>query len=271
MVSDDKFASTLTFGQFVKAIASFGAPFVASFAAVRFGDWKLLFPVYAAFSVLALALLSTIKIREEPYTAGGNFGRSLALLGNPAVLLFFLGIMAHVGIDVGINATAPRLLDGVGGMNLTTGGMFGLGAGFATSIYFIFRMIGCFAGSFILARGRRPVFWVASVGLMALSVAGFLMFRNELALYACLAFVGLGNSNIFPMLFTKAVRRLPERSNEVSGLLIMGIVSGAIFPFLMGIASDAAGAQWGAIVVVAVLVAYLLFLSAGMKDAPAAE
>lgn len=243
-----------------------GAPFIASFVAVKFGEWKLLFPIYAAFTALALALLSTIKIKEEPYTTKSNFGKSIALLGNPAILLFFLGIMAHVGIDVGINATAPKLLDGINGMDLKTGGIFGLGAGFATSVYFIFRMIGCFTGSFILARGKQIYFWIASVVLMALSVAGFWTFKNEWMLYVCLAFVGFGNSNIFPMVFTKAVQKLPERSNEVSGLMIMGVVSGAIFPLLMGVASDAVGAQWGAIAVVAVLVVYLLYLSVQIKE-----
>ncbi|MDR2823666.1 MAG: hypothetical protein LBB41_00530 [Prevotellaceae bacterium] len=243
-----------------------GAPFIASFVAVKFGEWKLLFPIYAAFTALALALLSTIKIKEEPYTTKSNFGKSIALLGNPAILLFFLGIMAHVGIDVGINTTAPKILDGVNGMDLKTGGIFGLGAGFATSIYFIFRMLGCFSGSFILARGKHIYFWITSVVLMALSVVGFWMFKNELMLYVCLALVGFGNSNIFPMVFTKAVQKLPNRSNEVSGLMIMGIVSGAIFPLLMGIASDAVGAQWGAIAVVAVLVVYLFFLSCKIKE-----
>jgi fucose permease len=265
IVSDEKFASTLTFGQFVKAIASFGAPFIASFVAVKFGDWKLLFPIYAAFTALALILLSTIKIEEQPYTTESNFGKSLALLKNPAILLFFFGIMAHVGIDVGINTTAPKILDGVNGMDLKTGGMFGLGAGFATSIYFIFRMLGCFSGSFILAKSKHIYFWLVSVIFMALSVIGFLIFKNEIMLYVCLALVGFGNSNIFPMVFTKAVQTLPERGNEVSGLMIMGIVSGAIFPLLMGVASDAMNSQAGAVIVTALLVVYLFCLSGKIK------
>ncbi len=261
IVSDDKFASTLTFGQFIKAIASFGAPFIASFAAVKFGDWKLLFPIYAAFTILALILLSTIKIEEQPYTTKSNFAKSLNLLKNPTILLFFFGIMAHVGIDVGINTTAPKILNGINGMDLQTGGMFGLGAGFATSIYFVFRMIGGFSGTFILAKGKYTNFWIISVLLMVLSVVGFLAFQNEILLYVSLALVGFGNSNIFPMVFTKAVQTLPERGNEVSGLMIMGIVSGAIFPLFMGIASDALQSQSGAILVTAGAVIYLAALT----------
>ena len=58
-------ASTLTFGQFVKAIASFMAPYIAMWGAMAsiptFGlGWRVLFPVYMIIGVLAsLFLLST--------------------------------------------------------------------------------------------------------------------------------------------------------------------------------------------------------------------
>ncbi|MDR1594759.1 MAG: hypothetical protein LBS43_09825, partial [Prevotellaceae bacterium] len=54
--------------------------------------------------------------------------------------------------------------------------------------------------------------------------------------------------------------------NEISGLMIMGIAGGAIFPLLMGVASDMVGAQWGAVLVVAALVAYLFVLSSFLKS-----
>jgi len=260
IVSKEKFASTLTFGQFVKAIASFAAPFVAAFTAKAFGDWKLLFPIYAAFTAFALGLLFTIKIEEEPYTTNSNFAKSLGLLGVPTILMFFLGIMAHVGIDVGVNTTAPKILmERIAGMKLESGGIFG-GAGAATSVYFMFRLLGCLLGTVILAKCKHINFWYVSVALMALSLVGFFFVSNEWLLYVCLALVGFGNSNIFPMIFTKAVLTLPDRSNEVSGLMIMGIAGGAIFPLLMGVCSDMLNAQAGAVIVLAVLVVYLFFL-----------
>jgi fucose permease len=261
VVSSDKFASTLTFGQFVKAIASFAAPFVAAYMALRFGDWKLLFPIYSSCTLLALALLSTVKITEQPVAGKSNFGKSLSLLGKTDVLLFFLGIMAHVGIDVGVNATAPKILmERIGGMTLDSGGMFG-GAGVATSVYFMFRLAGCLLGTVILAKYKHIRFWYVSVAAMALAAAGFFCVANEWLLYACLALIGFGNSNIFPMIFSRAVQCLPERSNEISGLMIMGVSGGAVFPLLMGIMSDFVHAQWGAIIVIAALIAYLFCIS----------
>jgi fucose permease len=259
IVSENRFASTLTFGQFVKAIASFAAPLLAGWAALQFGDWKLFYPIYALMTVLALVFLGVVKIEEKPYESKSSFFDCFRLLGKGSVLLFFLGIMAHVGIDVGINATAPKILMERTGMTLVD-------AGLATSVYFLFRVAGCFSGTFILARVQVHKFFIVSVVCMALSVVGLFFFSNTTLLYIAIALIGFGNSNIFPMIFSKALQSLPERDNEVSGLMIMGIAGGAVFPLLMGVASDWAGAQRGAVWVVAALVAYLFVLSSFLRD-----
>ena len=57
-------------------------------------------------------------------------------------------------------------------------------------------------------------------------------------MYTGIGLFGLGNSNIFPVMFSQALVRVPGSQNEVSGLMITGISGGAIFPLLMGVASD---------------------------------
>ena len=61
LIKDEKLSGALTFGQFVKAIASFVAPILAAWGAVRFGKWQVLFPVFAVVSVLAVVLLARDK------------------------------------------------------------------------------------------------------------------------------------------------------------------------------------------------------------------
>ncbi len=253
VVSSNQMASTLTFGQFVKALASFAAPIVAAFAALHFGNWKLLFPLYALATLLAFLLLGVTKIEEKLGGTKSSFFDCIRLLGNWQILLFFFGIMAHVGIDVGVNATAPKILMERSGMTLVE-------AGFATSLYFLFRVIGSFLGTFILAKFPIRKFFLVSLVLMALSAIGLFAFTNSTLLYIAIALVGFGNSNIFPMIFSTAMQSMPERENEVSGLMIMGIAGGAVFPLLMGVFSDIAGKQWGAVVVISVLVVYLFFI-----------
>jgi len=112
IITGDKLASTLTFGQFVKAIASFLAPYIAMWGATQtiptFGlGWRVLFPMYMVIAVLAIVLLGSTPIEEEQPDKASGFKACLALLGKPFILLSFIGIMCHVGIDVGTNTTAP--------------------------------------------------------------------------------------------------------------------------------------------------------------------
>ena len=253
----NKLASTLTFGQFVKAIASFLAPFIALWGATGalplFGlGWRVLFPFYTAIAVLAILWLGATPIEEEQQDDHvSNFGECFALMRNPFILLCFLAIMCHVGIDVGTNTTAPKLLEERLGLSLDD-------AAFATSLYFIFRTIGCLTGSVILQKLSTRKFMLISVGLMLLSMIGMMAFSSRFVIYASIALVGYGNSNVFSMAFSEALLALPNKRNEVSGLMIMGLFGGTLFPLAMGLLSDAIGGQSGAIMVMTVGVVYLM-------------
>ena len=247
-------ASTLTFGQFVKAIASFLAPYLAMWGAMgvlpTMGlGWRALFVIYLVMGIFATLLLAGTPIEEEPVGQASSVTSCLRLLGKPVVLLSFIGIMCHVGIDVGTNTTAPKILMERLGYTLNE-------AAFATSLYFIFRTLGCLTGSLFLRLLRTRTFFIISVVIMALSMAGLLFGHSQTVLYASIALVGYGNSNVFSMIFSQALTDMPEQKNEVSGLMIMGLFGGTVFPLLMGFASDAVG-QMGAIAVMAVGVIYL--------------
>ncbi len=255
IIGDKNLASTLTFGQFVKAIASFLAPYLAMWGATQampsFGyDWRVLFLVYLVVGLLSAALLWATPIQEE-MAAGrtSSFMDCIRLLGKPIVLLSFFSIMCHVGIDVGTNTTAPKLLMERVGMTLNE-------AAFATSLYFIFRTIGALTGSFFLRIMKTRWFFIFSVCLMAASMALMFGGQSKAVLYTAIALVGYGNSNIFSMAFSEALLSVPDKQNEVSGLMIMGLFGGTIFPLIMGFCSDAMG-QAGAVAVMAVGVLYL--------------
>ena len=255
-------ASTLTFGQFVKAIASFMAPYIAAWGATQaipsFGlGWRVLFPIYMIVGIAASLFLLSTPIEEEgpafagetSPTVGKQFAACFRLLGKPIVLLSFIGIMCHVGIDVGTNMTAPKILMERLGMTLND-------AAFATSLYFIFRTLGCLTGSFFLRVVNNRLFFVISITMMALSMCGLFFGTTKLVLYIAIALVGYGNSNVFSLVFAQALQSVPDKQNEVSGLMIMGLFGGTVFPLIMGFASDAMG-QAGAVLVMAVGVAYL--------------
>lgn len=257
IVTGKQLASTLTFGQFVKAIASFIAPIIAAWAATTFGDWKILFPIFATISIIAVLLLGVTSIQESKGETT-SFGQCFSLLGNKFVLLSFIGIMCHVGIDVGTNVTAPKILMERLGESLET-------AGFATSVYFLFRTIGCFSGTFILAKVSARMFFVIGVVCMILGMGGLTFAANQSLIYVCVALMGFGNSNIFPIIFSQAMLHLPDSKNAVSGLMIMGLFGGTVFPLLMGLATDSIGSQIGAVIVMLVGILYLLAFSSKIK------
>ena len=262
IISGDKLASSLTFGQFVKAIASFLAPYIAMWGATctipQFGlGWRVLFPIYMVIAILAILWLSATPIEEEKPDKASGFVDCLKLLGNPFIILCFLGIMCHVGIDVGTNTTAPKILMERLGMTLDE-------ASFATSMYFIFRTIGCFSGAIILQKVSSKLFFIISVICMLAAMVLLFVSDAQYVIYTAIALIGFGNSNVFSIVFSQALLSLPEKKNEISGLMIMGLFGGTVFPLLMGFASDAMG-QDGAVGVMTVGVVYLLFYTLKIK------
>lgn len=262
LISGDRLASTLTFGQFVKAIASFLAPILAAWGATTylptFGlGWKVLFVIYAVVSILSVATLGATPIQEERADKASGIGECLKLLSRPFILLCFLGIMCHVGIDVGTNTTAPKIIMERLGLPLEE-------AGFATSVYFIFRTAGCFIGAFLLRSVSPRLFFGASVVMMLVAMAMLSVCDSLMPIYVALGLIGFGNSNIFSIVFSQALLYAPTEKNEVSGLMIMGLFGGTVFPLAMGFAADAMG-QIGAVAVMTAGVAYLMYYTLKIK------
>ena len=263
LISADKLASTLTFGQFVKAIASFLAPILAAWGATAvlptFGlGWRAFLVIYAVISFLSISILSATPIQEERPDKASGIVECLKLLGSPFILLCFLGIMCHVGIDVGTNTTAPKILMERLSLPLEE-------AGFATSIYFIFRTLGCFSGAFILNKVSAKSFFGFSVAMMLLAMGMLFVCDTLIPIYVGIALIGFGNSNVFSIIFAQALLSSPDEKNEISGLMIMGLFGGTVFPLAMGFAADALG-QVGAIAVMTIGVVYLLYFTTRIKQ-----
>ena len=263
LISPARLASTLTFGQFVKALASLLAPYLMSWGAASliptFGlSWKIVFPIFAIVNLLSIAMLSATPITEEKPDKTTGFVECIRLLGKPFIAICFIGIMCHVGVDVGTNTFAPQILIERLGMKVED-------AVIATQIYFYFRTGGCLLGSWILARMSAKKFFLFSVFCMILGILALFIGQSELVILAGAALIGFGNSNIFSIVFAQALNACPTEKNEVSGLMIMGLIGGTVFPFCMGLAQNSFGII-GAVAVMAVGVLYLCFYTTKIKS-----
>lgn len=134
LISGNALASVLTLGQFLKAVSSFLGPLIAGGAASLWGDWKLIFPVYAIVTLISMLwLLGCVHENASKEVHVTSFSSAIGLFKDRYILMLFLGILFVVGIDVGLNTTIPKLLMERVGLSLDE-------AGLGTSLYFSVRI-----------------------------------------------------------------------------------------------------------------------------------
>ena len=259
VVRGDRLTSSLTLGQFIKAIAAFLGPIIAGVAAGSLGNWKLVFLVFAVITIISGLWLLLTPIQEKPVSQNtSTFGESFGLLKDSTILMLFLGIVFVVGIDVGLNTTIPKFLMERCSIPLEQ-------AGLGTSLYFVARTIGTFVGAILLVKlsGRKFFIWSMLAAIPALLV--MLLIGNLWSILILVFIIGFAIANVFSIIFSAALKKLPEYANEISGLMIMGVAGGAVIPLIMGITSDSVG-QTGGMGILLVAMTYLLYSAFKLKE-----
>lgn len=254
VVPGHRTSSFLSFSQFIKAIGSMiGAPLATVFAASRFHDWKILFLVFGIVSILSVLWLGATKIDEAKVEIKATFGSSFNLLGTGFVFMMVMAIFLVVGVDVGFNSNSGNFLIKQFGIEQTA-------AESGRSVYFFGRMLGTFLGAILLTRITSGKFfvWTSVLGIICFIL--ILLVHSQPLAWFLVFMIGLSVANIWPLVFSIAVRRYPERSNEISGLMMMAISGGAVIPLLVGWISDLSNVAIGMTVLIACMV-YLLIVS----------
>lgn len=259
VVAKEKLTGTLTLGQFVKAVCSFFGPIITSWVSGMVFGWKLIFPIYAATSLIAFIWLWLTPIHEQQKGEPVSLHKTLALFKDKYIAAFFIGILVLVGVDVGINTTFPKLLMERCGLQLNE-------AGLGNSVYFFSRTLGALGGGIFLLKYAETKFFRCSVWLALIGLAGMLITKNLWGMIAFVVIFGLGYANLFAIIFSLSMKRVPDRANEVSALLIMGVSGGALLPPLLGVVSDRFGTQTAALSVLIMVWLYLVWLIGRVKD-----
>lgn len=256
-VRKEMLTSILTWGQFIKAISSFLGPILAGAAAIYTGQWKQIFTIYATITLLSLVWtwMSVPNVKEEKQAI--DIKATFSLFKDSFIFSLFVGIIMVVGIDVGLNTVIPKILIEKTGMALEQ-------AGLGTSLYFVAKTAGTFIGALLLAKwSPKGIFRICMViGLIAL--AGMIFGQQSILMYVLIVVVGIAYANVFSIIFSNALQYKPERNNDISALMVMGVSGGALFPPIMGLVSDMSN-QATSLVVLVLGTVYLMMIALSKK------
>lgn len=259
MVKGQLLTSSLTAGQVLKAVSSFCGPLIAAFAANQLNDWHYIFPIFAGITLISGVWLFFTHVDKETVSPATSMGDSFKLLGDNNILLLFLGIVAVVGIDVGLNMESSKLLIERLNVDLSV-------VSKAPSVYFFCRTIGAFIGTALLVKvSTMKYFRINMLAAVALLIPLFFV-QTKLPILILIGLLGFACAGIFSVIFSLAIQLRPDKANEISGLMVTGIVGGAIAPPLMTNLSAAMGSQNGALIILGIAILYLVFLSFKIKS-----
>jgi fucose permease len=254
VTSKSKLPGFLSFSQFIKAIISFLGPIITAQFATQTGNWKLVLAVYGATSLLAAIWLTLTPISEtKPERKPATFASCIGLMKNRFMAFMALSIFLIVGIEVGLNTNIANILMSKYNVSIEK-------AVLAISFFFAGETISRLLGAFILNWIKPRAFLFIIVILSLVGVAGVLAAPNLTIAYNSILLIGLGLGNMFPVIFSFALEKMPDRANEVSGHLIMAVSGGAVVPLIIGLVSTLAGPPMSILVVGACLL-YLLWVS----------
>ena len=258
-----KYASYLSYGQFIKAIGSLSGALIPLIAAMFWGlDWKLLFPIYSVIILITIVYLHFTKINdkaddisnEEP----ASFASCMSALTTPKIALMVLGIFFYVGAEVTMSSRLPTFLEHAFQFDIKEFGLLG------TLFFFLSLMVGRFIGGMVLARVSTARFLIASSIISLIGIWGLFLAPNTIVGFIVIGLIGLGFANIFPLIFSMTIESFPGKSNEISGLMVTAIIGGAIMPVVFGFIADSFGFMSGFFVCFASFL-YILFLSLTTK------
>jgi len=254
-----RFARNLSFAQFIKGVGSVGSAALVARLAVGELGWRRVFPVFLALTILSLVAVLLLKVKETRAEAPPSIGSSLALLREPVFGLAVLGIFLYVGAEVCMSTWLGPRLETLG-LDESRSKFLG------PTLFFGGLTLGRLLGSGVLHFLSPRWFFRVSAAMGALGILAVLSGAPAVAIVG-VALAGLGFANIWPVLFSLTVEARPERSAELSGLMCMAIVGGAVLPPLMGRVNDALG--WTAAFLIPLAsFAYLLALSSRGEARP---
>lgn len=259
---EEHFAFNSVMAQLVFGLASFLSPHVYSYLVTNLqdyqggGNWLIdtlagVVPqnlpwvsLYWVFTLVALAMviimilvrLPKVELKEDERAGGWQTYKDL--FGDKMVILFFFGIFAYVGTEQGVANWISKFLSQYHGLDPKTAG--------ASNVSYFWGMLtaGCLLGLLLLKffDSRKVLIWFTSAAMITLTFA--LFGSADIALVA-FPLVGFFASVMWSVIFSLALNSLEKHHGSFSGILVTGIIGGAIVPLIVGWLGDLFGLRFG--------------------------
>jgi FHS family L-fucose permease-like MFS transporter len=217
------------------------------------------FALVAAFIFSARKQINASAPVTDP--SGSNF---LTAFRSPWAVFGCLAIFTYVGAEVTVGSLMTNFLASESILNQPLEE-----AGKLVAIYWGGAMVGRFIGTFLLR--FIPAGWLLALCTIVAAALCLVVTQTggTTAAYAALS-IGLFNSIMFPTIFTLTLERSTAPSSATSGLLVFGIIGGAVLPLLAGHIADRSGDVLNPAFVVPLLgyAALTIFAIAAARTAP---
>ena len=195
--------------------------------------------------------------RKEDEKAGA-LATHLMLLKQPMVLLYFFAIFCYVGTEQGIANWISQFLSVYHNIDPQTQGAKTI------SNFWGMMTLGTLLGLVLLKfLDSRKVLIVTSVASIVALFIG--LFGNSSQALIAFPAIGFFIATMWSIIISLALNSVAEAHGSFSGILVTGIVGGAVIPFIVGALGDVYGLRIGMVFLFSTL---LFILSIGFWSKP---
>jgi fucose permease len=217
-----------------------GKGFIASLVPADL-PWISLYWVFALICLLMILIILFSrfpKVELSGEEKAGAWQTHVNLFKNPVVVLYFMGIFCYVGTEQGVANWISQFLSTYHGYDPQTTGAQ------AVAYFWGLMTAGGVVGLLLLKimDSRKVLVSFTLLALVSLSMALFGGARISLIAFTL---VGFFASVMYPVIFSLALNSVSEHHGSFSGILVTGIIGGAVIPLVVGWLGDHLGLRSG--------------------------
>ncbi len=238
---EENYANYSVWAQLIFGFASFLSPLVYQFFIGIHLPWLSLYILFIGISVIMMLITQSthfpqVKLSEEEKP--GAIAIHLELFNNKQVILYFIAMLCYVGTEQGIATWISQFLQTYHGLNPQTDG--------ANTIAYYWGLMtaGGVLGIVLLKLLDSRIILITFTFLAMIALA-FGLYGNADAALIAFPLVGFFASVMYPIIFSLALNSVTEHHGSFAGIIVTGIVGGAIFPFIVGGIGDIFGLKTG--------------------------